>query len=192
MNIINTALPTHLTVTLYTDGSCINNGSPFAFGGWAVVLEYPQEQRRLSGKVEPTTSNRMELTAIIEGLKAIRSDWSEAPVIIFTDSNYVAQGCNLWRHNWKKNGWRNSQRKPVENLDLWQELDELLSTRSVDIHWVKGHNGHPMNELADKMAVVAAHGHTFDLAHFQPGDTRDHLDRCGIPEGGLFGGVVPA
>lgn len=192
MNIINPALPTGATVIVYTDGSCINNGSPFAFGGWAAVLEYPQEQRRISGKVEPTTSNRMELTAIIETLKAIRSDWVDAQVIVNTDSAYVSRGCNEWLQGWKAKGWVNAQRKPVENQDLWQELDALLMARSVEVRWIKGHSGHPMNELADKMATAAAYGNTFTMAHFQPGDARDHFDRCGVPGSGLFGGVIPA
>ena len=191
MHII-TPVPPSGPITIHTDGSCINNGSPFAFGGWAAILDYPQEQRRLSGKVEPTTSNRMELTAVIEALKAIRSDWADAHALVHTDSNYVARGCNEWLQGWKARGWVNAQKKPVENQDLWRELDALLMSRSVEVRWIKAHNGHPMNELADRMAMAAAYGNTFTMAHFQPGDTRDHFERCGIPEGGLFGGVAPA
>lgn len=191
MNVKHALPPADSTITIYTDGSCVNNGSPFAFGGWAAVLEYPQEQRRISGRVEPTTSSRMELTAILEGLHAIRSDWSGYPVTLFTDSQYAANGCTQWRHGWKKRGWKTAQGKPVANLDLWEQLDILLDALPVDVRWIKGHNGEPLNELADKMALAAAYGNTFDMAYFQTGDTREHFDRCGIPNGGLFGGVIP-
>lgn len=145
-------------ITIYTDGSCLNNGSDFAPGGWSAVLEGNGKQLRLSGHESPTTNNRMELTAILEGLKAIRAD--HANVTVYTDSAYARNGCREWRHNWKRNGWRKSNKKPVENADLWQELDALLDRHSVDLQWVKGHNGHPQNELADRLAVAAAHGQT--------------------------------
>lgn len=152
-------------ITIYTDGSCLSNGSDFAPGGWSAVLEGNGKQLRLSGHESPTTNNRMELTAILEGLKAIRAD--HATVTIYTDSAYARNGCQDWRHKWKRNGWRKSDKKPVENADLWQELDVLLEKHGADLRWVKGHNGHPQNELADRLAVAAAHGQTTRQYHSQ-------------------------
>lgn len=145
-----------MSITLYTDGSCINNGSPFARGGWAAVLEGSGKQLRISGHQSPTTNNRMELMAILEGLKAIRAE--SAVVTLYTDSAYARNGCKTWRHDWKRRGWRTAQKKPVENQDLWQQIDELLERHRVDLKWVKGHNGHPQNELADRLAHAAALG----------------------------------
>ncbi|OUE44479.1 ribonuclease HI [Billgrantia desiderata SP1] len=175
MNTPDSALLSCSTITIHTDGSCINNGCDFAFGGWSAILEYPYEQRRISGRAEPTTSSRMELTAIIEGIRAIHPDWSDSHVIIFTDSQYVANGCSQWRHGWKKKGWRTAQGKPVANLDLWHELDALLEAHCIDVRWVKGHNGEPMNELADRLALAAAHGKLVDRWS-QQGDYRDLLE----------------
>lgn len=147
-------------ISIYTDGSCLNNGSEFAPGGWAAVLENDRKQLRISGRECPTTNQRMELMAIIEGLKAIQG--SGKVINIYTDSAYARNGCITWRHNWKKNGWKKkSDKKPVENLDLWKQLDELLEQHEVTLLKVKGHSGHPQNELADSMAVAAARGQVF-------------------------------
>lgn len=122
------------------------------------MVEGSARQLRLSGHVSPATNNRMELTAVLEGLKAIRAD--DAIIKIYTDSAYVSNGCKDWRHRWKINGWRKSNKKPVENADLWIELDALLECHSVDLQWIKGHSGHLQNDLADRLAVAAARGQT--------------------------------
>lgn len=143
-------------ITIHTDGSCRNNGSDFAQGGWAAVLENGHEQLRISGSEQPTTNNRMELMALIEGVKAIRREHACARA--FTDSKYVQKGCTEWLEGWKRNGWKRSDKKPVQNADLWQELDALIQRHNIEFHWVRGHNGHPMNELADRLATAASHG----------------------------------
>lgn len=162
-------------IIIYTDGSCLNNGSEFAPGGWAAVLENDSKQLRVSGRECPTTNQRMELTAILEGLKAVQG--TGKAICIYTDSSYARNGCNEWRHNWKKNGWRKSDKKPAENLDLWKQLDELLEQHEVRVFKVKGHSGHPQNDLADSMAVAAAHGQTVNeyrrVGDYQF-DWRDH------------------
>src|SRR5690554_3592989 len=112
------------TITIHTDGSCRNNGSDFAQGGWAAVLENGREQLRTSGSEQPTTNNRMELMALSGGLKASRREHSRARV--FTDSKYGQKGCTEWLEGWKRNSWRRSGGKPVQNADLWQELDALI------------------------------------------------------------------
>jgi|TARA_R110000851_G_scaffold176026_1_gene322556 ribonuclease HI len=145
-------------ITIYTDGACPNNGSEFSSGGWAAVLEGGGKQLRISGSDSPTTNNRMELMAILEGLKAINAECAQ--VVLYTDSAYARNGCKTWRHNWKRKGWRKSDNKPVENLDLWKQIDQLLERHEVDLRWVKGHSGHPQNELADRLAVAASHGQT--------------------------------
>lgn len=143
-------------ITIHIDGSCRNNGSDFAQGGWAAVLENGQDQLRISGSEQPTTNSRMELMALIGGLNAIRREHACARVI--TDSKYVQKGCTEWLDGWKRNGWRRSDKKPVLNADLWQELDTLIQRHTIEFSWVKGHNGHPMNELADRLATAASHG----------------------------------
>ncbi|MDT0500313.1 MULTISPECIES: ribonuclease HI [unclassified Halomonas] len=146
------------SITIYTDGACPNNGSEFASGGWAAVLEASGKQLRISGHETPSTNNRMELTAILEGLKAINAEC--AKVVLYTDSAYARNGCKTWRHDWKRRGWRRAKNKPVENVDLWREIDQLLERHEVEIRWVKGHSGHPQNELADRLAVAASRGQT--------------------------------
>lgn len=133
-------------VTLFTDGGCRGNPGP---GGWGAVLLWGDHQKELKGFEADTTNNRMELTAAIEGLKALKRPVS---VALYTDSQYVKQGITQWVHGWKKNGWKTSNKKPVKNQDLWEQLDELMGKHEVSWHWVKGHAGHPMNELADKLA----------------------------------------
>ena len=132
---------------IFTDGAC--SGNPGA-GGWGAVLRYGSVEKELSGGESNTTNNRMELTAVIESLKALKKS---CEIIICTDSKYVMDGVLEWMPNWKKNGWKTSNKKsPVKNLDLWLELDALLGKYSVKWTGVKGHNGHPENERADELA----------------------------------------
>jgi ribonuclease HI len=140
-------------IHIYTDGACSGNPGP---GGYGAVLVRGKAFRKLSGGYRHTTNNRMELMACIAGLEAI--DESEMPVELFTDSTYVRQGITEWIHGWKTKGWKTSQKTLVKNADLWMKLDGLNRSRTVQWHWVRGHNGHPMNELADTLAVAAAAG----------------------------------
>ena len=134
-------------VTIYTDGACSGNPGP---GGWGVILRYKGTEKELSGGAPETTNNRMELTAVIEALKALKR---ECDVVIHTDSRYVMDGVQQWLPNWKQNGWKTSNKKsPVKNVDLWQELDALLQKHNIRWIWVKGHNGHEENERVDKLA----------------------------------------
>ncbi len=136
-------------VTIYTDGAC--SGNPGA-GGWGTILVYKGKEREMSGGAAETTNNRMELTAVIEGLKALKEP---CRVKVVTDSQYVANGINLgWAESWKKNGWRKKDRKPALNPELWDELLTLIAKHEVTIEWVRGHDGHPENERCDKMAVA--------------------------------------
>lgn len=136
-------------VTIYTDGAC--SGNPGA-GGWGTILVYKGREREMSGGAAETTNNRMELTAVIEGLKALKE---ACKVTVVTDSQYVANGINLgWAQSWKTNGWRKKDRKPALNPELWDELLTLIAKHEVTIEWVKGHDGHPENERCDKMAVA--------------------------------------
>jgi ribonuclease HI len=133
-------------LTLYTDGACSGNPGP---GGWGAILIYGDHQRELNGGETPTTNNRMEMMAVIEGLRALKNP---CEVTIFTDSKYVLQGMTEWRFNWIKKGWKTADNKPVKNADLWQILVELDKTHTLTWQWVKGHNGDPMNERADTLA----------------------------------------
>lgn len=142
-------------VRIYTDGSCLGNGSPFAVGGWAAIIENDEKQFRINGRGESTTSQQMELTAAIEALKALKRPTT---VELFTDSQYLCRGCDEWLEHWKQRGWLTAAKKPVKNDDLWRQLDELLQLHSVTTYWVKGHNGHAMNELADTLARQACDG----------------------------------
>lgn len=137
------------SVTIYTDGGCRGNPGP---GGWGAVLLWGDKQKKLYGSEPDTTNNRMELLAAIEGLTALKR---KMEVKLYTDSQYVKQGITSWITNWKKNGWKTASRKPVKNQDLWIRLDELMSQHEVSWHWVKGHAGDPMNELADQLANQA-------------------------------------
>jgi ribonuclease HI len=134
-------------ITIYTDGACSGNPGP---GGWGAVLIYQQHEKEIFGSENPTTNNRMELTAAIKAMQKIKEP---SHVEIFTDSTYVRDGITKWITNWKKNGWKTANKKPVKNADLWQELDTIIITHQVDWHWVKGHAGHPLNEKADYLAV---------------------------------------
>jgi ribonuclease HI len=133
-------------VTIYTDGACRGNPGP---GGWGVVLEAGDRQKLLYGGETPTTNNRMELTAAIEGLKALKRP---CRVLLVTDSKYVLQGITEWISGWKKKGWKTAAKKPVLNSDLWLALDAENARHEVTWEWVKGHSGHPQNELADQLA----------------------------------------
>ena len=133
-------------VEIFTDGACRGNPGP---GGWGVLLRYRGKERRLYGGEPQTTNNRMELTAAIEGLKALREPCA---VALTTDSVYVRSGITTWLDNWKRSGWKTAGRKPVKNVDLWQALDEQNQRHQVEWHWVKGHSGHPENEIADQLA----------------------------------------
>ncbi len=133
-------------VLLFTDGACRGNPGP---GGWGALLRYRGVEKELWGGEPETTNNRMELTAVIEGLRALRRP---SRVRIVTDSQYVKNGMESWIHNWKRNGWRTASKKPVKNADLWQELDRLVNRHQVEWEWVRGHSGHPENERVDALA----------------------------------------
>jgi len=135
-------------VEIFTDGSCQPNPGP---GGWGVVIKNG-EVAELSGGDPDTTNNRMELTAAIEALKTLPLP---SKVALTTDSQYLKDGITVWIHNWKRNGWRTSDKKPVKNADLWHELDALNQQHEVDWRWVRGHNGHPENERCDQLAHEA-------------------------------------
>lgn len=136
-------------VMLFTDGACSGNPGP---GGWGAILRYGDTERELSGFAEATTNNRMEMTAVIEGLKALKRSCT---VTIVTDSKYVMQGMTEWLSNWQKKNWKTAANKPVANADLWQELIKASANHQVSWQWVKGHAGHPENERADQLAVAA-------------------------------------
>ncbi len=137
-------------IEIYTDGAC--SGNPGS-GGWGAVLLYKGHEKKISGSAKETTNNRMEMMAVIEALKAVKK--SKADIIIYTDSKYVQNGITSWIHGWKKNGWKGSNRKPVKNVDLWQDLDLESSKHNIDWQWVKGHNGNKYNEIADELATSA-------------------------------------
>ena len=139
-------------VEIYTDGAC--SGNPGA-GGWGAVLRYGTAEKELSGGEKATTNNRMELTAVIEALSALKEPCS---VTLTTDSKYVVDSVTKgWVYGWKKNGWVKSDKKPALNADLWEKLLPLLARHEVKFVWVKGHAGHPENERCDRMAVEAIH-----------------------------------
>ena len=137
------------TVTLYTDGACSGNPGP---GGWGAILEYNGFEKELSGGEASTTNNRMELTAVIEGLKALKEP---CHITLCSDSKYVIDGLEKgWAKNWRKNGWRKSDKSPALNPDLWEELLELCESHTLVYKWVHGHQGHPENERCDALAVA--------------------------------------
>ncbi len=137
-------------VKLYTDGSCLGNPGP---GGWGALLISGDKEKEMSGAEKNTTNNKMELLAVIEGLKALKT---ECEVEIYTDSQYVKNGMMTWIHGWIKNGWKTAARKPVKNKELWQALHEQVQRHKIEWHWVKGHAGHPENERVDQLANNAA------------------------------------
>lgn len=133
-------------VEIYSDGACKGNPGP---GGWGALLRYGTAEKELFGGEAHTTNNRMELTAVIEALSALKR---RCEVMVYTDSQYVQKGVQEWLAGWKRRGWKNSEGKPVANADLWQKLDEVLTRHDVKWQWVKGHAGHPGNERADALA----------------------------------------
>jgi len=137
------------TVEIFTDGACRGNPGP---GGWGAVLRYRGKTKHLYAGEAETTNNRMELTAAIAALNELKRPCT---VVITTDSQYVKKGISEWIHNWKRNGWRTSNKRPVKNADLWQALEQALASHEVTWEWVKGHSGHPENELADQLANQA-------------------------------------
>jgi len=136
-------------VVIYTDGACRGNPGP---GGWGVILSYASKQKTLNGFEAETTNNRMELTAAIEGLRALSRS---CDVDLNTDSKYVLQGINEWIDNWKANGWKTAAKKPVKNVDLWKLLDKQVLRPHINWNWVKGHAGIEGNEEADRLANEA-------------------------------------
>ncbi len=136
-------------VEIYTDGACRGNPGP---GGWGATLESGEHFRELSGAEADTTNNRMELTAVIRALEALKR---RAVVTVHTDSEYVRRGITEWLPNWKARDWKTTDRKPVKNRDLWERLDELAAGHDIDWRWVKGHSGVPGNERVDALATTA-------------------------------------
>lgn len=140
-------------IEIFTDGACSGNPGP---GGWGVLLRFKRDgkvhEKKMSGSENDTTNNRMELTAAIKALKSLKEPCF---VDLTTDSQYVKKGITEWLENWKKNNWRNSAKKPVKNVDLWKNLDELVAKHEIKWHWVKGHNGHIENAIVDKLATDA-------------------------------------
>ena len=133
-------------VDLYTDGACSGNPGP---GGWGVLMLYKGNEKELCGGEHATTNNRMELMAAIQGLESLKRG---VKVRVHTDSTYVKDGITKWIHGWKKNGWKNAQKKPVKNAELWQRLETAIERHEVSWHWVKGHSDHPENDRADALA----------------------------------------
>ena len=136
-------------IELFTDGACSGNPGP---GGWAVILRSGKHESELSGGEAHTTNNRMELMAVIEGLKKLKR---VSAVTVYTDSRYVMDGASKWILGWKSKGWKTADRKPVKNEDLWRRLDEEMSRHTMEWRWVPGHSGHPENERADFLARSA-------------------------------------
>ncbi len=133
-------------VRIYTDGACKGNPGP---GGWGVLLKSGAREKELFGGAPETTNNRMELTAVIRALEALKR---ACEIDLYTDSQYVQKGVSEWLADWKRRGWRTAGKKPVKNADLWRRLDELAREHRIAWHWVKGHAGHAENERADQLA----------------------------------------
>ena len=147
-------------IAIYTDGSCLGNPGP---GGYGALLIFGKHKKEISEGFNQTTNNRMELMAPAAALEGLTEP---CIVDITTDSQYVKNGINQWIKNWRKNGWRTADKKPVKNADLWKRLDEAVKKHDVDWHWVKGHSGHPENERVDDLAREAAGSPTQDDTGF--------------------------
>jgi ribonuclease HI len=141
--------PAKPVVTVFTDGACSGNPGP---GGWGAILMSGGHRKELRGSEANTTNNRMELSAAIGALEALKKP---SVVALHTDSNYLKDGITKWIFGWKRNGWKTADKKPVKNEDLWKRLDLALKTHTIEWHWVKGHAGHPENERADELARLA-------------------------------------
>lgn len=137
-------------VDIFTDGACRGNPGP---GGWAALIRYGDKEKEIAGGEPMTTNNRMELTAAIRGLDALTKP---CRVRLHTDSQYLRDGITRWIHGWLRNGWRTSDRKPVKNAELWQELLEATKRHRIEWHWVRGHSGHPENDRVDALACAEA------------------------------------
>ncbi len=136
-------------IEIYTDGACSGNPGP---GGWAAILKFKDNIREISGHINNTTNNIMEMTAIIKALELLNDN---CDIEVYTDSKYLKDGITSWIHNWKKNNWKNSAKQEVKNKELWIRLDQLCVEHKIQWHWVKAHNGHHYNERADALAVAA-------------------------------------
>lgn len=136
-------------VTIYTDGACSGNPGP---GGWGVLLRSGKHEKELSGGESETTNNRMEMTAAIEALKALKRP---CQIEFYTDSEYLRKGITEWMRSWKRRGWKTAAKKPVKNQDLWRELDIVIQEHQINWHWVRGHAGHRENERVDQLARAA-------------------------------------
>jgi len=149
-------------IIIHTDGGCHGNPGP---GAWAYVMRYGERLREDSGSEPDTTNNRMELRAVIEALRFIvtrkaegqrqGTSWAEAPVHVFTDSQYVRNGILKWMSGWKRNGWKTADKKPVKNRELWEQLDALVAASRAEFHWVEGHAGVPDNERCDALVQMS-------------------------------------
>lgn len=152
-------------VEIYSDGACSGNPGP---GGWGAILISGKHRKEINGGELLTTNNRMELKGAISALEALKK---KSDVDLYTDSAYVRNGIISWIYGWKKNGWKTADKKPVKNVELWQELDDLRNRHNVTWHWLKGHAGHPENERADELARLAiATIRSGDVAEFPSGD----------------------
>jgi ribonuclease HI len=134
------------TIRIYTDGACRGNPGP---GGWGALLVMGEREKELWGGEAQTTNNRMELTAAIRGLEALKRP---CKIDVYTDSQYVRNGIREWLVKWKRHGWKTADKKPVKNQDLWERLDKLVTGHDIEWHWVRGHSGHDGNERADALA----------------------------------------
>ena len=137
-------------VEMFTDGACLGNPGS---GGWAALLRFNGKEKEISGSESETTNNRMEMMAVIAGLRLLSNP---CQIAVTTDSQYVQKGITEWIHGWKKRGWRTADKKPVKNIDLWQALDDAQSLHEVTWHWVRGHDGHAENERVDQLARAEA------------------------------------
>jgi len=136
-------------VEIFTDGACSGNPGP---GGWGAILRYGATEKEMNGGEPETTNNRMELTAAIKAIEAVKRP---CEIHLHTDSEYLRQGITTWIHSWKARNWRTADKKPVKNVDLWQRLEAAIETHDVKWHWVKGHSGHKENDRADELARLA-------------------------------------
>ena len=145
-----------MEIKIYTDGACVGNPGP---GGWAAVILLENEKKELFGGERLTTNNRMELIATIKALEYCVEQKAKQPLLklikIYTDSKYVKEGITVWINTWEKNNWKTSDKKNVKNVDLWKRLKELVKSKQIEWHWIKGHSEDPMNDLADELAKKA-------------------------------------